>query len=125
MSIGDIVSVHFLKIAIRIMVIVLLLAGAANAATSISSCITISSPGEYILNMNILNSNFSSCINITSSNVILEGNGYIIDGVMGAVNIYGINVFNSTSLKNITIRNLTVSDWGNSIYFQNIQNGNI
>src|SRR3989338_4991527 len=51
-----------------------------NIQTPISSCTTINSSGTYVLTTNILNS-ASTCINITTNNVIFDGAGYTIDGL--------------------------------------------
>ena len=92
----------------------------------ISSCTTISSPGIYTLNSNIINSSATKCINITSSNVVFDGAGYTIDGIDTA-NTYGVYVYNpATALTNVTVKNLVVTDWGFSgIWYQNARNGNI
>ena len=78
--------------------------------TNINSCQDISSAGEYVLNASILNSGVSSCINITSNDVVFDGAGYTIDGV-DTVNTYGVYVYNSTTaLTNVTVKNLNVTD---------------
>src|SRR5574341_143409 len=100
-------------------------AGEAGAQTTISSCITISSPGTYILRANITNSDKSSCINITSSNVIFEGAGYDINGI-NKPNSYAVYVYNSkTILKNVTVRSPSVTRWSTGIYLKNSNNGRI
>jgi nitrous oxidase accessory protein NosD len=102
----------------------------ANAATPISTCTEINESGDYILTSNIINSsvptsppplNPEGCINIKSSDVILEGQGYTIDGVNwpGAAGIY---VNSTVPLTNVTVRNLTVSDWGFGIYYREVEN---
>ncbi|MGB8217243.1 MAG: PGF-pre-PGF domain-containing protein, partial [Candidatus Methanoperedens sp.] len=105
--------------------IIFLLLSGVNAQTNISSCTTISADGEYFLNLSLINSNATSCINITSSNVIFDGAGYTIDG-MATANTFGVNVSNSTtSLSNVTIKNLNVTDWYIGIYYNNTSNGSI
>ena len=95
-----------------------------NIETPISSCTTISAPGLYTLTTNILNS-ASTCINITSSNVIFDGAGYTIDGVDNS-STNGVYVYNSsTTLTNITVKNLVVTDWYYGIDYQNARNGSI
>jgi parallel beta-helix repeat protein len=112
---------RFLKIAVTISLLVVLYTNGAAASTPINSCTTISSPGEYILNQSIINSSFPSCINITSSNVVFDGGGYTIDGILGG---YGVYVFESTSiLANVTVKNIIVTDWDYGIYFYNITKG--
>ena len=114
---------HALRIAFGITMLVLLLAGGAGAETPISACTTISSPGEYVITANINDSSLSRCINITSSNVIFDGAGYTIDGT-DTTNTYGVYVYNSsTALTNVTVKNLTVKDWYNGIFYWNAGNG--
>ncbi|MEQ9729192.1 MAG: NosD domain-containing protein [Candidatus Methanoperedens sp.] len=115
-----------LRIAVGITALaILLLAGGAKAATPISSCITISSPGEYVLNTSIINSGAPSCIDITSSNVVFDGNGYTIEGI-SEQNTYGIYVYNSSkTIMNVTVKNLTAKDWFSGINYVNAANGSV
>lgn len=95
-----------------------------SAITYVNNCITITVSGEYILNQSILNNNSIACINISSSDVIFDGNGSTIDGI-GSADTYGVYVSYSTALTNITIKNLNVTDWHYGIYYQNVSNGSI
>ena len=96
-----------------------------STETQVSSCTIISAPGVYTLTTNILNSSATKCIEITSSNVILDGAGYTIDGIDNS-STYGVYVYNSsTTLTNVTVKNLVITDWWNGILFQNVQNGSI
>ncbi len=113
--------------------VILLLVGGAGAATQVSDCTTISSPGTYILNQSTINSSVNTCIDITSSNVIFDGAGYTIDGIdalwnenMIALWTKGVYVHNSTiALTNVTVKNLKVTDWHFGIYYINVANGSI
>lgn len=90
----------------------------------ISFCTNIVSPGEYVLNQSIINSSSSSCINITTSDVIFDGAGYTIDGLVTSTN--GIFVYNSSiTLTNVTIKNIKATDWYNGIHYRNAQNGSL
>ena len=90
----------------------------------ISNCTTISSPGAYALNTDIMNQS-GTCINITSGNVFFDGTGHTIDGI-DAANTHGIYVYNSiATITDITIYNLTLTDWSNGIYYKNAANGSI
>ncbi|VVB84279.1 Periplasmic copper-binding protein (NosD) [uncultured archaeon] len=113
---------------------VLLLAGGAGAVMPMSACTTISSPGTYVLTQSIMNSPDSTCINITSSNVVFDGTGHTIDGVNSQMCIgcpqeiltYGVYVSNSaTALTNVTVKNLMVMNCTSGIYYFNVQNGSI
>ena len=90
----------------------------------IIDCTTISSPGVYALNVDIMN-HPGTCINITSSNVIFDGTGHKIDGI-DAAGASGVNVHNTSAIiTNVTVTNLAVTDWDNGIYFRNAMDGNI
>jgi len=94
------------------------------ADTPISSCTKISTPGNYYLTNDILNSASKCCINITASNVVLEGAGYTIDGI-DSQNSYGVYVKRSTPLDNVTVKNLKITDWYYGIYYYRANRGKI
>ncbi|MEM2873829.1 MAG: right-handed parallel beta-helix repeat-containing protein, partial [Candidatus Nanoarchaeia archaeon] len=50
-------------------------------SVNVANCINITTPGYYALTQDILNSHAECCINITSSDVIFDGQGHIVDGV--------------------------------------------
>ena len=83
----------------------------------INFCTRISSPGEYVLTQDIINSGVTGCINITSSDVIFDGAGYTVDG-NGLTN-YGLYARN---VNNITIKNLVIQEWNSQAV--NIVNSN-
>jgi parallel beta-helix repeat protein len=96
-----------------------------GGARNVSSCTTISSPGEYVLNRSIINSTASTCFNITSSNVIFDGAGNMIDGI-ATWGTYAVHVHNSTAtLTNVSVKNVKVTDWGYGVYYHNTANGGI
>ncbi len=114
------------RIRIVAIIITLILAGAVGAKTNINTCTPISSPGEYVLNQNIGNFAVTTCIEITSKDVIIDGASHYIIGNFAMSGTYGIKVNNATNaLTNVTIKNLTVTNWGNGIYFNNVKNGRI
>jgi parallel beta-helix repeat protein len=116
---------HALRIAVGIMALVLVIGGVAGAVTPIGSCGTISSPGEYILTQNIVNFSNGTCIAITSNDVVFNGANYVIDGVTKNYT-YGVYVNNKlTTINNVTLKNLKVTDWNYGIYFLNAKKGNI
>ncbi len=106
----------------------------AAFSIDIGACTTIDSSGVYTLTSSIIDSSVPTspppfspegCINIRSSDVILDGQGNTVDGVdwPGAVGVY---VYNSTTpLTNVTLRNLMVSDWGFGVYYSWNENGSI
>ncbi len=87
----------------------------------ISSCTNIVESGYYQLTGSVINSTETVCINISTSNVVFDGRGYVIDGIDSA-NTYGIYISDNT---NVTIKNLRISDWNYGIYFNNTQNGGV
>jgi hypothetical protein len=93
-------------------------------STNITQCLEITSPGYYALGADILNNNNTVCINISSSDVIFDGQGHTIDGV-GTTSTYGIYVHNSTVLTNVTVENTVISDWYRGVDYYNIQNSSI
>ncbi len=113
-----------LRVAVGTILAILFLAGGAGAQINISSCINIISPGEYVLNTS-LSSTASSCINITTSDVIFDGMGNMISFVGVSPN-YGVYVHNSTMLlTNVTVRNLSITGWDYGIYLLDSNNNTL
>jgi len=78
---------------------------APTAATTITACEDISSPGLYELG-NDLSASSGDCIDILASDVILDGMGYTVDGGSSS---FAINVQASSTLSNVTVRNVSVT----------------
>ncbi|MHC1592639.1 MAG: right-handed parallel beta-helix repeat-containing protein, partial [Methermicoccaceae archaeon] len=82
----------------------------------------IESPGYYILDIDSSDADWICAIHITSSDVILDGNGHTLDSSadydLGAVRI-------DEGANNITITNLTLTDWDYGIYWYNVSGGHI
>ena len=91
------------------------------AATSVNSCMYINDSGSYTLTTDILD-NTSPCIRILANNVDFDGGGYTIDGIDEA-DSYGVQA--GTNYTNITVRNLTVTDWFYGISYQGTSSGRI
>ncbi len=81
-----------------------MLSGEVSAQT-ISSCTTISSAGNYVLGTDIMNDAGTACINIVSSNVILDGGGHTITG-NGAGNGVQIN-----NVRDVIVHDLNIRSW--------------
>ena len=95
-----------------------LVIGSASAApTEIDWCATITQPGEYVLTGDITNSNADTCIAIQASDVVLDGQGHTVDGVDNFP-ADGVVVFGRDGATNVTVTNLTVTDWGTSIVYE-------
>jgi len=97
-----------------------------NASIDINSCTVINTPGTYNLTTAISNSSAINCIEITSSNVTLNGGSYLIDGGNSSGTTHGIHVHNpSTTLTNVVIKNVTLRGWYVGIYFQNVDSSSL
>lgn len=92
-----------------------------STTTAVSDCTVISYPGYYHLTDNISNSSSPRCVIINSSDVVFDGNGFYIDGV-DSLYSYGVYV-GEDSLTNVTVKNITATDWTYGIYYENTQNG--
>jgi parallel beta-helix repeat protein len=97
---------------------------AAAAPVTVTDCTTIDTRGEYVLGADIDGSANATCILITSSDVILDGDGHTITG-SGAFDSVGVHVDGSsgTRLSNVTVTNLTVTDWETGLYYDTSDDG--
>lgn len=102
----------------------LLMADNVGAVTNLGGCSQIMSPGEYVLTANVANSNAVTCIYVTSDDVIFDGGGKTIDG-NDAANHFGVYVVNSSGIKNVTVKNLILTDWYTGVYYWRVTNGTI
>lgn len=81
---------------------------ASNTPGDATASFIIATPGSYYLTGNITGASAKSGIRIASSNVTLDLNGFTLQGVSGSLD----GVIVSTSGLGITIRNGSVSAWG-------------
>jgi parallel beta-helix repeat protein len=97
----------------------------ANGTRSIDACSVISDPGAYELTGNLENRDANACVRITASNVTFEGNGNRIDGVSafgsGGVIVGGTD----RNTTNVTVSNLTVTDWDDGVRYLNVTGGTV
>lgn len=86
-----------------------------SAQTTVSNCMNISSSGEtYTLNQSFTSS--GTCLVINVSNIILDGANFNVTGDDGQDDL-GILINGTNSvLSNITIRNITLYDFGKGVY---------
>lgn len=107
-------------------------AGASSSDSSIESAdggithiatlpYSITSPGYYILDTDCSDVTWSYAIRIGASDVVLDGNGHTLDGI-DTTNTYGVMAEN---VDNITIKSLTLTDWGKGISWNHVNNGHI
>lgn len=90
-------------------------------ATTISQCQVIDEPGHYDLTRDLEND--STCIEITASNVTLDGNGYSIaaNSSDARKGVYVHPANDSETLQDVHVTNLVVSGWNNGIYAEATQ----
>ena len=89
-----------------------------------TTCTVITDPGTYQVLGDIQGTPGITCINIQSSDVIIEGNGHTLNGTTGNEN----GVYASASparISNVTVKNLTLSNWGMGIIYENVTGGAI
>jgi parallel beta-helix repeat protein len=94
----------------------------ARAQTPINSCMTITQSGEYELTQDITNNTATTCIDIRANNVVIDGNGHTISS--GGSGDFRTGV-NSTNQVNITISDLSLSEWGDGIEFISIDQSKV
>jgi len=94
--------------------------------TAITNCTNITSSGNYYLQNDILSSPETACINISSSDVTFDCQGFDIQG-QDTSSTYGIYASSSegSEYQNITIKNCNVTDWWRGVYLRYSDNGNI
>src|SRR6056297_2102384 len=90
----------------------------ARQPRAIASCTTITEPGRYVLTADITDSEADSCIRIRSADVVLVGRNHRIDG-LGDFGTAGVVARSNTDrpLENVTVRNVTVTDWDDGIRY--------
>ena len=108
-----------------IVLAILLMAGSVTfAATGISSCQNITAPGEYNLTDNLTHSGFNVCVDIQSSDVVLDCDGHSIsDGDYG-LGIH-VGVPGTTVLSNVTVQNCEVYNEGVGIGMTRVSSNNV
>lgn len=117
-----------LKFTAGLLVVAIFSSLSIAVAEEIYSCVEIDKPGYYILGQDIYTDSLY-CINITSSDVVLDGKGHTIRFTGGAP--LSSNFFApcaiyikkpSEKLENVTIRNLGIIQWNTSIYADSVKN---
>lgn len=101
--------------------------GVGDASSiELRSCTAIDEPGRYVLAADITDSGADTCIRIRSSDVVLDGAGHTVDGV-GAFGTAGVVVRPARGgpLSNVSVRNVTVTDWDDGIRFIDVGGGRV
>ena len=87
---------------------------AVNTPGNASYLFIIRQPGSYYLTTNIFGVSYQSGISINTNNVMLDLNGFALQGVSGGTTANGITILNFAQTNiNITVRNGTISSWVN------------
>ncbi|WP_435360028.1 right-handed parallel beta-helix repeat-containing protein [Haloarchaeobius sp. DFWS5] len=97
-------------------------------ATEVTSCRVIDEPGQYELTTDITNSTAETCIEIAASDVTFDGNGHTIDGdddASGPETAIGPPSGTPDEWQNVTVRDVTVTDWSFGIRFLSVENGSV
>jgi parallel beta-helix repeat protein len=115
-------------------IVVVLVAAAAGAVSAqragnvstVDSCTTIDAPGRYALTGNVagdIENPDAACIEITASNVTLDGRGHAVTGTGAG---HGIEIDGSeSSVSNVTVRDLRASNWSIGVFALGSDNGTI
>lgn len=85
-----------------------------SSPQTITSCTTITEPGTYTLGSDIANASANPCIDIESSDVVLDGNGHSITGDGDGIAVAAIAHEERTQdpYANVTVQDLRVESWG-------------
>ena len=112
-------------------------AGNEASPTEIDSCTTIDEPGQYVLTTDIENSTAAECIDIETSDVHFDGNGHTVAGNLSRATIenasggaaprtrvgVGVNVRTSERVENVTVTNVTTTNWFHGVLSENVTDG--
>jgi parallel beta-helix repeat protein len=81
--------------------------------------VTLDTAGSYTLTNSVTDSANLSCIDITADDVVVDGAGYTIDGTTSQGSV-GVQITDAT---NVTVRNLTVTEWEVNVVATNLSDG--
>lgn len=103
-----------------------LLSTGTAPAQNIAGCTVISSAGTYTLTADVLTSTATVCIQINSSNVVLDGAGHYVGGNVTGTN-FGISAVATSPgrFTNITIRNVRLGSWYGGIRLTRVDDSTI
>ncbi len=104
-----------------VLVSLLLLGGTGLAQVNITGCTVITSPGTYTLTQDVLSSTATVCIQINSSDVVLDGGNHQITG-KNTANTFGISALavSPARFTNIVVRNVRLGAWYGGIRFTRV-----
>ncbi|MCU4753676.1 right-handed parallel beta-helix repeat-containing protein [Halobacteria archaeon AArc-curdl1] len=99
---------------------------AQDGPVTITESTVITAPGTYLLDTNLTDD--TTAIEITSSDVVFDGQGHTITGIDDASDgwEYGVYVNGSAeTLTDVTVRNVTVTGWRQGIRYRGANDGSI
>ncbi|PSQ15073.1 hypothetical protein BRD00_15040 [Halobacteriales archaeon QS_8_69_26] len=93
---------------------------------SIDSCGEITAPGEYEVVADVTDAEAPACLEVTASNVSVDGGYHVFDGVNGTPGSRGVWVHDSSGLSNVTVTALTTTGWETGVTFNDTtENGTL
>lgn len=94
-------------------------------ATPVDTCTTIDEPGEYVLTADIADNKGTrlsqSCFLVTADDVVLDGQGHLVDG-RGISDSTGVTVEGASR---VTVLNLRLSDWNRGLHYRDVVGGTV
>jgi parallel beta-helix repeat protein len=97
---------------------------APGAETAITGAGRITDPGFYRFASSFEDVNETVWLDVLASNVTIDGNGFALDG-RDRTGTHGIRVRNDSVVGNVTIQNLTVTDFAYGISLYNATNSTV
>jgi parallel beta-helix repeat protein len=93
---------------------------------SIDGCTVVTRPGRYALTADVTNATRGVCLRVRASDVVLDGRGHTVDG-RGSFGTAGVVVgsLRGPGLDNVTVRDVTVTDWDDGVRFLNVSDGRL
>jgi uncharacterized repeat protein (TIGR01451 family) len=95
----------------------------ATAGTDVSGCTTINSSGTYTLTGNITAPADQPCFVIETDDVVLDGNGYVIEG-NGSGTVDGYPVI-AGNVSNLTVEDVRIANWFRPVRLTNVTDATV
>jgi len=99
-----------------------------GTVTEVDGCTTLSEPGHYVL-VTDLESETDRCLEVVADDVVVDGDGHRIRGgsrlVQGSVAVAVGPAEDEGTLRNVTVRNLSVVNWVFGVVYDSVDGGAI